>query len=99
LVGFLDPTSPDTFQHRLRRLRGFRQGFKDTVYIEGKNVTIMYRFGENQIDRLPKLAASLVRRKVAVIATSANGAWAAKAPTTTIPIVFLLAEDLPCSDY
>jgi putative ABC transport system substrate-binding protein len=90
VIGFLDPTSPDTFAHRLL---GFRQGLKDTGYVEGESVAIVYRFAENQIDRLPELAADLVRRQVAVIATLANGALAAKAATTRTPIVFLLAED------
>ena len=90
VIGFLDPTSPDTFADRLR---GFRQGLKDTGYVEGENVAIVYRFAENQIDRLPELAAELVRRQVTVIATLANGALAAKAATATIPIVFVLAED------
>jgi putative tryptophan/tyrosine transport system substrate-binding protein len=90
VIGFLDPTSPDTFAHRLL---GFRQGLKETGYVEGENVAIVYRFAENQIERLPELAADLVRRQVAVIATLANGALAAKAATTTAPIVFLLAED------
>jgi putative tryptophan/tyrosine transport system substrate-binding protein len=90
VIGFLDPTSPDTFAHRLF---GFRQGLKDTGYVEGESVAIVYRFAENQIDRLPELAADLVRRRVGVIATLANGALAAKAASTTTPIVFLLAED------
>jgi ABC transporter substrate binding protein len=90
VIGFLDPTSSDTVENRLR---AFRQGLKDTGYVEGENVAITYRFAENQIDRLPELAADLVRRQVAVIATLANGALASKAATTTIPIVFLLAED------
>jgi putative tryptophan/tyrosine transport system substrate-binding protein len=90
VIGFLDPTSSETFENRLR---AFRQGLKDTGYVEGENVAITYRFAENQIDRLPELAADLVRRQVAMIATLANGALAAKAATTTIPIVFLLAED------
>ncbi len=90
VIGFLDPTSSDTFENRLR---GFRQGLKDTGYVEGENVAIVYRFAENQINRLPELAADLVRRQVAVIATLANGAPAAKAATATIPIVFLLADD------
>jgi ABC-type uncharacterized transport system substrate-binding protein len=90
VIGFLDPTSPDTFAHRLL---GFRQGLKDTGYVEGENVAIVYRFAENQIDRLPELAADLVRRQVAVIATLANGALAAKAATTTIPVVFNVGED------
>jgi putative ABC transport system substrate-binding protein len=90
VIGFLDPTSSNTFENRLR---GFRQGLRETGYFEGENVAIMYRFAENQIDRLADLAADLVRRQVAVIATLANGAHAAKAATTEIPIVFLLAED------
>jgi putative tryptophan/tyrosine transport system substrate-binding protein len=90
VVGFLEPTSPDTFPHRLL---GFRQGLKESGYVEGENVAIAYRFAENQLDRLPELAADLVSRQVAVIATLANGALAAKAASTTIPIVFLLAED------
>jgi putative ABC transport system substrate-binding protein len=90
VVGFLDPTSSNTFENRLR---GFRQGLKETGYVEGENVAIVYRFAENEIDRLPDLAADLVRRHVAVIATLSKGALAAKAATTSIPIVFLLAED------
>src|SRR5262245_36053814 len=90
VIGFLDPTSPDTFADRLR---GFRQGLKETGYVEGDNVAILYRYGENQSDRLPELAAELVRRRVTLIATLAGGAFAAKAATATIPIVFLLAED------
>jgi putative tryptophan/tyrosine transport system substrate-binding protein len=90
VIGFLDPTSSDTSEHRLR---GFRQGLKDTGYVEGENVTIVYRFAENLIDRLPDLAADLVRRQVTVIATLASGTLVAKAATTTIPIVFTTAED------
>jgi putative tryptophan/tyrosine transport system substrate-binding protein len=90
VIGFLDPTSFDTFVHRLL---GFRQGLKETGYVEGENVAIVYRFAENQIDRLPELAADLVRRQVAVIVAPANGAQAAKATGTTIPIVFIAAED------
>jgi putative tryptophan/tyrosine transport system substrate-binding protein len=82
VIGFLDPTSPDTFAHRLL---GFRQGLKETGYVEGENVSIVYRFAENQVDRLPELAADLVRRRVAVIATLANGALVAKAATTATP--------------
>jgi putative ABC transport system substrate-binding protein len=87
VVGFLGGTSPDTFTDRLR---AFRQGLKDTGYVEGENVAIEYRWAENQIDRLPALAADLVRRQVAVIAATGGitSAFAAKAATTMIPIVF-----------
>jgi putative ABC transport system substrate-binding protein len=92
VIGFLNPTSPDAF---VERLRGFRQGLKDTGYVEGENVAIEYRWADNQLDRLPGLAAELVRRNVAVIVASQGTAsvLAAKAATTTIPIVFNLAED------
>jgi putative ABC transport system substrate-binding protein len=92
VIGFLDSRSPDALTDRLR---GFRQGLKDGGYVEGDNVAIEYRWAENQIDRLPELAAELVRRRVAVIATSGGPAvaFAAKAATTTIPIVFTAAED------
>ena len=90
VIGFIDPTSPDTAPHRLV---GFRQGLKETGYVEGENVAIVYRFAENQVERLPEQAADLVRRQVAVIVTFANGSLAAKAATTTIPIVFIAAED------
>jgi len=69
VIGFLNPTSPDGYAERLR---GFRQGLKDTGYVEGENVTIEYRWAENQVDRLPALAAELVRRRVAVV-TAAGG--------------------------
>jgi putative tryptophan/tyrosine transport system substrate-binding protein len=92
VIGFLHPASPEGLADRLR---GFRQGLKDTGYVEGENVVIEYRWAENQIDRLPALAAELVHRQVAVITTTAGIATAlvAKAATTTIPIVFSVAED------
>jgi putative ABC transport system substrate-binding protein len=91
VIGFLNPASPDAFADRLR---AFRQGLKDTGYVEGENVAIVYRWAEDQLDRLPALAADLVRRQVAVIATvTANSTFAAKAATTSIPIIFSLAED------
>jgi len=92
VIGFLNPASPDGF---VDRLRGFRQGLKDTGYVEGENVTIEYRWAENHIERLPLLAADLVRRQVNVIAAFAGDipAVVAKAATTTIPIVFLNGAD------
>jgi putative ABC transport system substrate-binding protein len=92
VIGYLDSRSLDVVAGRLR---AFRQGLKQTGYIEGENVAILYRFAEDQIDRLPELAADLARRQVAVIAAPAGvpAALAAKAATTTIPILFILAED------
>ena len=92
VIGLLYPTSPDT---NADRLRGFRQGLKDTGYVEGENVAIEYRWAENQMDRLPALAAELVRRQVSVIAATGglDSALAAKTATTTIPIVFSVTED------
>jgi putative ABC transport system substrate-binding protein len=91
VIGFLNPASPDGYTERLR---GFRQGLKDTGYVERENVTVEYHWGENQIDRLPALAADLVRRDVSLIAAaSASSAFAAKAATAAIPIAFVVAED------
>jgi ABC-type uncharacterized transport system substrate-binding protein len=91
VIGFLHPTSPDAFPDRLR---GFRQGLKETGYVEGENMMISYRFAENQIDRLPAMAGELVHNQVAVIAAANSpAALAAKAATTTIPIVFIAPED------
>ena len=91
IIGLLDSRSPDGMTDRLR---AFREGLKDSGYVERENVAIEYRWAENQLDRLPELAAELVRRQVAVIAaTSTNPAFAAKAATTTIPIVFVVGED------
>ena len=93
VIGLLHPTSPEAFADN--RFSGFRQGLKDTGYVEGENVAIDYRFADNQLDRLPGLAADLVRRGVAVIAATGGppSAFAAKAATTTIPIVFVAGED------
>ena len=90
VIGFLHSSSPEPY-----RLRAFRQGLKDAGFIEGENVAIEYRWADSQIDRLPALAAELVQRRVAVIAASGGtpSILAAKAATTTIPIVFALAED------
>jgi len=91
VIGFLDSRVPDAITDRLR---GFRQGLKDTGYVEGENVAIVYRFAENQYDRLPALAAELVSRHVAVIATvSPPTTFAAQAATKTIPVVFIVGED------
>jgi putative ABC transport system substrate-binding protein len=89
-IGFLNSATPEAFADRLR---AFHRGLKDTGFVEGENVAIVYRWAENQSDRLPELAAELVRRRVAVIAVNSNAALPAKAATTTIPIVFLVAED------
>jgi ABC-type uncharacterized transport system substrate-binding protein len=92
VVGFLSSVSPDGYTERLR---GFRQGLKDTGYAEGENVAIEYLWAEGELERLPALAADLVRRRVAVIAAlgSPSLGLAAKAATQTIPIVFLVGED------
>jgi ABC-type uncharacterized transport system substrate-binding protein len=92
VIGFLDRRSPGTIEDFLR---AFRQGLKETGYVEGENLAIEYRWADNQIDRLPELAAELVRRGVAVIAASGAvaSALAAKGATTTVPIVFIVNED------
>jgi putative ABC transport system substrate-binding protein len=92
VIGFLASQSR-TFADFM--LLGFRQGLKDNGYVEGDNVAIEYRWGENQIDQLPPLAADLVfRRRVAlIVAVTPEAALAAKAATTTIPIVFGMGDD------
>ena len=90
VIGFLNPSSEETFADRLR---GFRQGLKDAGFVEGEDVAIVYRWAENQTERLPDLAAELVRRRVTVITAFVSAALAAKATTSTIPIVFLSVED------
>jgi ABC-type uncharacterized transport system substrate-binding protein len=91
VIGYLNPTPPDLSGDRLA---AFRQGLKDTGYIEGENVSIVYRWADNQFDRMPELASELMRRKVSVIAASTPpAALAAKAASKTIPIVFLVPED------
>src|SRR5215467_1536859 len=91
VVGFLNGGSPDLFANLVR---AFRQGLKETGYIEGQNVAIEYRWAEGQNDKLSTLAADLVRRQATVIvATTTPAALAAKAATTATPIVFFVAGD------
>ena len=91
VIGFLDSRSPEAV---VSRLRAFRLGLQETGYVEGENVAITYRFAENQLERLSDLARDLVQRRVAVIVTAGEpGAFAAKAATATIPVVFGTADD------
>src|SRR5262245_51425240 len=91
VIGFLHPASPDG---NADRVRFFRQGLKEAGYDEGENAAVEYRWADNQPERLPALAVDLVRRRVAVIVTfGPAAAFAAKAATTTIPVVFLVPED------
>src|SRR5262245_8834224 len=91
VVGFLGTASAGPFAHLVA---GLRRGLQETGFIEGRNVAIEYRWAEGQYDRVPALAADLVRRKLTVIAaTSTPAALATKAATSTIPIVFTTADD------
>ena len=92
VIGLLDPRSPDALTDRLR---GFRQGLRETGFAEGENIAIEYRWANNQLDRLPALVTDLVHRRVAVIASPGgpDASLVAKAATATVPIVFLVGED------
>ena len=91
VIGFLSGVSPQSYVHVVA---AFRQGLKEAGYVEGQSIVIEYRWAQNEIDRLPALAADLVSRRVAVIATTGTpSAFAARAATTTIPIVFEVGFD------
>lgn len=92
VIGFLDGRFPEAIANRLR---GFHRGLREAGYVESENVTVLYRYAENNSDRLPTLAAELARRPVAVIVASGgpNVMSAAKQATTSVPVVFLSGED------
>jgi putative ABC transport system substrate-binding protein len=91
VIGYFGPGSAS--DNNPDQVRAFRQGLKDAGLVEGDNVTIEYRGADNQLDRLPALAADLARRVAVIIAQSPAAAFAAKAATTTVPIVFVVAGD------
>src|SRR5215813_4095424 len=89
VIGFLAAVSTNEDQ-----LRGFQRGLKEAGFVEGENVSVLYRSAENEMDRLPALADDLARRRVAVIAAVGQpAAFAAKAAAATIPILFIATED------
>jgi len=90
VIGFLNASSPDAY-----RLRAFHQGLKEAGFVEGENVAVEYRWADNQTDRLPTLAAELVRRQVTVIVAGGGfrSGLAAKMETKSIPVLFIAAED------
>jgi putative tryptophan/tyrosine transport system substrate-binding protein len=98
VIGFLTSLARN---ERLNLADAFRRGLNEAGYVESRNVAIEYRFADNQYDRLPTLAAGLVDRKVAVIAATggSNSILAAKAATTTIPIVFTYGGDAVRAGY
>jgi putative ABC transport system substrate-binding protein len=90
VVGFLRSTPSEPFA---QLVAAFREGLKEAGFVEGRNVAVEYRWADNRLDRLPDLAADLVRRQVAAIVGNRHAVQAAMAATTTVPIVFVLADD------
>jgi putative tryptophan/tyrosine transport system substrate-binding protein len=92
VIGFLNPQTQEGYAERLR---GFRQGLKEAGFVEGENVSVEYRWAENQIDRVPAMATDLVRRRVSVIVAAGgmSAVLAAKAATQTVPILFIVPDD------
>jgi putative ABC transport system substrate-binding protein len=92
VIGFLNPTTPEALAEPMR---GLRQGLKDAGFVEGENLTIEYRWADNQAERLQAMATELVRRRVSLIVATGGGQapLAAKAATTALPIVFNTADD------
>src|SRR5262245_2637336 len=92
VIGFLNSASPEGYSPNVAAFR--REGLKQACYVEGLNATIEYRWAQGQYDRLPALLADLLRHDVAVVAaTSTPAARAAKAATSTVPIVFTTGDD------
>jgi putative ABC transport system substrate-binding protein len=90
VIGFLRSTPSAPFRHLVA---AFQQGLKEEGFVEGQNVSVEYRSADNQLDRLPGLAAELVQRQVAVIVGNTPAAEVAKTATETIPIIFVTGED------
>ncbi|HVR57925.1 MAG TPA: ABC transporter substrate binding protein, partial [Pseudolabrys sp.] len=90
VIGFLNSGSPGSYPHNVRE---FQQGLRQAGFVEGQNVAIEYRWAEDRTDRLPAMAADLVRRQATVIFANGPAALPAKAATATIPIVFATAVD------
>src|SRR6516164_3206602 len=90
VIGFLHIASPGAY---VRVVAAFRRGLAESDFVEGRNVTVEYRWGEGELGRMPSLLADLVRHKVSVIVGSLQGAEAAKSAGVTIPVVFSASND------